>query len=125
MTATFDSDLAHEINTSLELMNLASSARDFIKSLYGSLAQPIRSTNSEFFIFYAKLEHYDQEPRKFMTRRLKYAEIRVGGKAIIGIVIDPTKKKTCLKQSLERVQAIYGVYLIAEICPRCHSISHR
>lgn len=78
MTATFESDLAYEIDESLDRLNSAFSGKDFCKSLYGSLAHTIHSENSEFFIFYAKLVHYDEEPRKFMTQRLNYAEIRVG-----------------------------------------------
>ena len=115
MTATFESDLAYKIDESLERMNSTFSGKDFCESLYNSLAHTIHSEKSVFFIFYAKLVHYDSDPRKFMTQRLNYAEIRVGQRAIIGIVIDPTKKKTCLKQSLKKVQAIHGVYLVADI----------
>ena len=78
MTATFESNIAYEIDESLERLNLAFSGKDFCKSLYGSLAHTIYSENSEFFIIYAKLVHYDEKPRKFMTQRLNYAEIRVG-----------------------------------------------
>ena len=115
MTATFESDLAYEIFESLERLNSAFSGKDFCDGLYGSLAHSIHSQNSEFFIFYAKITHYDEEPRKFMTEQLDYAEIRVGKRAIIGIVIDPTQKKTCLKQSFKKVQVIHGVYLVAEM----------
>ena len=78
MTATFESDLAYKIDESLERLNTTFSGKDFCKSLYGSLAHTIHCENSEFFIFFAKLVHYDEEPRKFMTQRLDYAEIRVG-----------------------------------------------
>ena len=49
-----------------------------------------------------------------MTEHLKYAHIRVGGRVLIGIVVDPTKKKINLLQSYKKVRGIYRIHVISE-----------
>ena len=49
-----------------------------------------------------------------MAEHLKYADIKLGGRVLIGIVIDPTKKKTNLLQSFKKSRGIYRIHVIAE-----------
>ena len=91
-----------------------SSGEDFCKYLYGELKESIHKMGWGFFIFYSRLEDYNLKPRKFLTEHLKYANIRVGERALIGIVVDPTKKKRNLLQSYKKVRGIYRIHVIAE-----------
>ena len=90
------------------------SGKDFCKHLYGALKESIHKKGWGFFIFYSRLEDYNLKPRKFLTEHLKYASIRVGDRARIGIVVDPTKKKINLLQSYKKVRGIYRIHVIAE-----------
>ena len=90
------------------------SGKDFCKYLYGELKETIHKKDWEFFIFYSRLEDFNLKPRKFMTEHLKYAQIRLGERVLIGIVVDPTKKKTNLLQSYKKVRGFYRIHVIAE-----------
>ena len=90
------------------------SGKDFCKYLYGEMKELIHKKGWEFFIFYSRIEDFNLKPRKFMTEHLKYAHIRVGGRVLIGIVVDPTKKKINLLQSYKKVRGIYRIHVISE-----------
>ena len=82
--------------------------------MYGELKESIHKKNWEFFIFYSRVEDFNLKPRKFMTEHLKYLHLRVGERVLIGIVVDPTKKKINLFQSYKKVKGFNKIHVISE-----------
>ena len=82
--------------------------------MYRELSKTIHDKGWKFFIFYSKLEDYNLEPRQFMTAQLKYADITVGERVLIGIVMDTSETKRNLYLSFKKVRAFYGVHVISE-----------
>ena len=49
-----------------------------------------------------------------MTEHLKYLQLKVGERVLIGIVVDQTKKKINLFQSYKKVKGFYRIHVISE-----------
>ena len=90
------------------------SPQDFCKNFYGGIRHIIYEHEKAFFIFYARLEHYNNTLAKVAVRRLDNIEIMVADRVIIGIVITDVNRRTRIRKALKKVNKVHEVYTIAE-----------
>lgn len=66
---------------------------------------------SRFLVFYARYENFSLDTREILTEHVDYTEYKVGGRAVIGILIDSTLKKRCLKRAHSKIKELPDVYV--------------